>query len=450
MRLQVGNSYAKVLEASGPELAFLREYLTFRSSNPQGQNLEHCLLSSARMFPAGLAARVVSSARERGMDVLVAHRQKVVSPLAVPRDGLWGHQVAALDKVWEHRRGIIQHVTGSGKGTTISQLVAELNVPTLVPVTSEKLLREMYSRIKKIAEITPGRFGGGYRELNRPVLVATFQSAIKLPKAKLDTFLAVLGDEVHGSAGAQYNKVVLACINAEVRVGFSGTPLHRSDKKSIYTIGAFGEVIHKYSAVQSAADGVTAKARLTMIPLHHHPVSAANGYVEWEKLAIANNQARNNLLLRLVKESPAPRILFVKTHAHQKVVMKYLGSDAVFVNDKVSANDADRAVRQLVNGTVSTLVSTPIFRQGIDIPEVATVIQGAGGKSVVDIIQKVGRGSRRHLKDGTTKDEFFVYDVYDRGCGCAGRHKGCQWLEQHSAARKEAYERFGYFVRMET
>lgn len=449
--MQVGNSYAKVLEASPTERRFLQEYLTFRSSNPQGRDLEHCLLSSTGMFPAGLAARVVSTARERGMDVLVAHRQRIVSPLSVPRDELWAHQVAALDKVWEYRRGIVQHVTGAGKGTTIAQLVAELNVPTLVLVTSTKLLNEMYDRIRKVAEITPGRFGGGYKELKKTVLVATFQSAVKLPKAKLDTFLAVLGDECHGSAGAQYYKVVLSCVNAEVRIGFSGTPLHRSDKKSIYTIGAFGEVIHKYSAVQSVTDGVTARAKLIMVPLHHHPVSAGAGYVAWEKLAIANNKTRNALLLRLIRQSPAPRIVFVRTHEHQKLLVKQLGASAVFVNDKVSRNDADRAIRQLVNGTVETLVSTPIFRQGVDIPEVATVIQGSGGKSVVDIIQKVGRGSRRHLKDGTTKDGFHVYDVYDRGCGCAGkhRHKGCQWLEQHSAARKEAYERFGYFVHLE-
>jgi superfamily II DNA or RNA helicase len=114
-------------------------------------------------------------------------------------------------------------------------------------------------------------------------------------------------------------------------------------------------------------------------------------------------------------------------------------------------NDANRAVRQLVNGTVGTLVSTPIFRQGVDIPEIATVIQASGGKAVVDIIQKVGRGSRRHMKDGTTKDNFYVFDVLDRGCGCQGKqqHKGCQWLEKHSQERKQAYERFGYVVKTE-
>lgn len=451
MQLAIGNSYAKVLQATATEEAFLREYLTFRSSSPQGKDIEHCLLSRTRMFPAGLAARVVSSARERGMEVAVASRKPTVAPLSVPRDGLWSHQVRALDAIWERRRGIIQHGTGSGKGHVIAALVAEINAPTLVLVTSIKLLHEMYDRIRKVAEITPGRFGDSYKELKRPVIVATVSSAIKIPKAKMDSFVAILADECHASGGNTYYQVVLSCVNAEVRIGFSGTPLHRSDKKSIYTIGAFGDVIDRYTPVQSAADGVTARAHLTMVPMHHTPVSAAMGYVDWEKRAIAKNVARNNLILRLIATTPAPRIVFVRTHEHQAILMKQLGNTAVFVNDKVPMNDANRRVRQLVNGTVGTLVSSPLFRQGVDIPEIATVIQASGGKSTIDIIQKVGRGSRRHLKDGTTKDDFYVYDILDRGCGCTGRqqHKGCEWLEKHSRERKRAYEKFGYVVKTE-
>lgn len=345
--------------------------------------------------------------------------------------------------------GFVVH--NSGKGSVIAALVAEINAPVLVLVTSIKLMHEMYDRIKKVAEITPGRFGDSYKELKRPVIVATVNSAAKLPKQKIDSFVAVLGDEVHGSGGNTYLSVVLSCVNAEIRIGFSGTPLHRSDKKSIYTIGAFGDVIDKYMPAQAASDGITAKANLTMVPMHHAPVSAVGGYVAWEKQAIAKNNARNALILRLIATTPAPRIVFVRTHEHQAILMKQLGNTAVHVNDKVPMNDANRAVRQLVNGTVGTLISTPIFRQGVDIPEIATVIQASGGKAVVDIIQKVGRGSRRHMKDGTTKDNFYVFDILDRGCGCRGsqQHKGCQWLEKHSQERKNAYERFGYVVKTE-
>lgn len=446
MRLYVGCSYTKVLEATFKEESFVREYLTFRSSGYRGKEEQHCLLSSDRLFPAGLTRRLCRALRERGFEVHVTARKVDTLFKFTDNDYLWPHQSAAIAAIAEHKRGIIQHATGSGKGTTIAAIVAALDCPILVIVTSLKLLTEMHDRIKSVAGVKPGRLGGGWKETKKRVVVATVQSAARLPKAELARFGAVLADECHQAASSGYLRVVMNCTNAPIRVAFSGTPMDRGDKKTIYIVGAFGEVLHKYMPSEAAKDGVTAKAVIKMPPFHHEPVSAAVGYTAWEKKAIADNVARNRMILRLIKDSPAPRIVFVRTHHHQKQLLKLLGDDAVFVNDKVHPNDAERAVRKLVNGTVGTLVSTPIFRQGVDIPEVATVIQASGGKSVIDVIQKVGRGSRRHQKDGTTKDEFYVYDILDRGCGCGGRHKGCKWLEDHSAERQIAYERFGYII----
>lgn len=446
MRLHVGYAYTKIIEATFEEESFVREYLTFRSSGFRGQEERQCLLSSSRLFPAGLTRRLCRALRERGIDIHVTARPDTCILKHTESSYLWPHQSAALAAIAEHRRGIVQHATGSGKGTTIASVVASTDRPVLVIVTSLKLLKEMHDRIKSVAGIKPGRLGGGYRELNKRVLVATVQSAAKLPKSILERFEVVLADECHSVPSSGYLRAVMSCINASIRIAFSGTPMDRGDKKTIYIVGAFGEVIHKYMPVDAARDGVTAKAIIRMPPFHHTHVSAASGYNAWEKKAIADNVARNKMILRLIKDSPAPRIVFVRTHHHQKQLMALLGNDAVFVNDKVHPNDAERAVRKLVNGTVGTLVSTPIFRQGVDIPEVATVIQASGGKSTIDVIQKVGRGSRRHQKDGSTKDEFYVYDILDRECGCGGRHKGCQWLETHSSERQAAYERFGYSI----
>jgi len=446
MRLQVGYSYTKIVEATAEEERFVREYLTFRSSGYRGQEQQHCLLSSSRLFPAGLTRRIVRVLRERGTNVLAAARVQSVQFNSTKLENLWPHQTAAIEAIKEHRRGIIQHVTGGGKGTTISALISLLDCPVLVIVTSLKLLQEMHDRIKTVAGIKPGRLGGGWKEVKKRVLVATVQSAARLSKAELARFKAVLADECHHAASAGYLRVVMDCVNADIRVAFSGTPMDRGDKKTIYIVGAFGEVLHKYMPTEAMKDGVTAKAIIRMPPFHHEYVSAASGYAAWEKKAIADNAARNRMILRLIKDSPAPRIVFVRTHYHQKQLLKLLGDDAVFVNDKVHPNDAERAIRKLTNNTVGTLVSTPIFRQGVDIPEIATVIQAAGGKSVIDVIQKVGRGSRRHQKDGSTKDEFYVYDIMDRECGCGGKHKGCQWLVKHSEERRSAYERFGYTI----
>ena len=76
---------------------------------------------------------------------------------------------------------------------------------------------------------------------------------------------------------------------------------------------------------------------------------------------------------------------------------------------------------------------------------IATVINAAGGKATVDVIQKVGRGARRLQDDGTEKEDFLMIDFDDQGCGCDGQdHRSCEWLERHSRLRRAAYEQFGY------
>jgi superfamily II DNA or RNA helicase len=108
--------------------------------------------------------------------------------------------------------------------------------------------------------------------------------------------------------------------------------------------------------------------------------------------------------------------------------------------------EADARIKAgIENGAIQTLISGPIFKQGVDMRRIATVINAAGGKAVVDVIQKAGRGSRRIQDDGSHKESFMMVDFEDQGCGCEGKlHRSCEWLERHSRLRREAYERFGY------
>ena len=124
-----------------------------------------------------------------------------------------------------------------------------------------------------------------------------------------------------------------------------------------------------------------------------------------------------------------------------------IGESCGYVNDETPTDQANATVKKLRSGQIGTLVSTPIYRQGVDIPEIKTVINAAGGKATIDVIQKVGRGSRILQPDGSKKETFEVYDIKDVGCGCRGElHKSCEWLHKHSTERRKAYEKYGYTV----
>lgn len=455
MFLRVGNAWTEVSDASPKEEAFVRDFLSVRTKGRHGKLTFTSLLRSGK-FPAGLSRRIVARAREHGFEVHVVKRTSEVEMLGGHSHESWSafpHQIQAVEEIREHRRGIIQHSTGSGKGDLIAFLCTRFpKARVLVVVTSKELLRDMYRRLREKMKLrSVGRYGDGHREEGR-VIVAIDDSLRRMPAELLRRFEVILGDEVHGAAAASYLEPLLQCVNAPYRVGFSGTPLDRADKRTVYILGAFGEVIHRYMPREAAEDGVISKARIVMVPFQHAVHSTRGGYSEWELRAYARNRARNLLALRLLSLDSQRSMGFLRTIKHQEELAKLVGASALTVNHEDSAEDMDRAL-QLFRGGGKILLSTPILRQGTDIAEVERVVNLAGGKAIVDVIQKVGRGSRIRQPDGTLKESFEVYDIDDRGCGCGVRgeptsylHKSCEWLERHSDERRAAYWKYGYTV----
>jgi len=451
MLLHVGNAWAKLISAGPEELKFVKKFLSYRSVSHTGKAKELTLLRKD-MFPAGLAARLVRVAREFNYTVEVAKRtqQTEIGELSeidtdwVPRD----HQAAAIEVIRSKRRGLVQHATGGGKSDLIGLLAALIKGRVLIIATSKKLQEDLVKRCLKFG-VKPGQVGSGLHDTSKRVTVCNDDSLKRLTKSELLSYSALLCDEVHHGASATHQKALMQCVNADIRLGFSATALDRSDKKGLFIVGALGDTIHVYTQAQAVKDGAISAAKLRMPRFVHTTVHGAGDYTDWEQTQIAQNSARNLMVVRLVASTDAPRIVFVRTKLHQQKLVELIG-DCVWVNDETPTDKADQMVRDLCNGVVGTLVSTPIYRQGIDIPQIKTVINAAGGKATIDVIQKVGRGSRILQPDGSRKETFSVYDVYDVGCGCNGElHKSCEWLHRHSEGRRAAYMKFGYKIEVE-
>lgn len=451
MLLHAGNSWTKIVSANDDEMQLCISLLSYKTAAFKGK-VQYKSLLQLDLFPAGLTRKLVRAVRERGFAVEIVHRGKkdliadgnsVDGISWVPRE----HQKIALDIIREHQRGLIQHCTGGGKGDLIGLLAALITGRVLIIAPSKKLQEDLYGRCKKFG-VEAGRLGSGYSETSKRVVVAVDDSLKRLSKKDLESFDALMCDECHQAAAKTYYGPLMKCKNAQIRLGFSATALDRADKKGLFVVGALGETIHRYTPDQAAKDGVISTARLRMVRFWHSTLFNTEDYVDWDKQAIAEHTNRNLLLLRLVHSTDAPRIVFTRTKQHQAVLVEMIGSaDCAFVNDQTPLPEMSRIIDRLRSGEVKTLISTPIFRQGVDIPELKTVINGAGGKATIDVIQKVGRGSRILQADGSRKETFDVYDINDLGCGCQGEiHKGCKWLHTHSSDRKAAYEKYGYKV----
>ena len=76
---------------------------------------------------------------------------------------------------------------------------------------------------------------------------------------------------------------------------------------------------------------------------------------------------------------------------------------------------------------------TVVFQEGVDIPDLRTVVIASGGSSVIAALQRIGRGMR--VSDN--KSSCIVIDVHDTGE---------YFLENQSKKRKKAYEGAGHDV----
>lgn len=454
MIFTVGCAWAALVEADEEEARWLKSYLTFRST-VRGAVVEEpmCVVKGGVLrIPAGLVSTVVAKARSQGMVAIATNRSKVPFMLAPVRTTtvLRAHQQRALEKIQEFDgRCIINHCTGSGKGTLISYLCGALpNKRICVVVTSRRLALEMRARIESVTGEKPGVLGAGHNDKAGRILIVVENSLAKQTKAWFEQFEVVLGDEVHGVGSDRYYSSMMRFTNAPTRIGFSATFGERGDGRTAFVIGAFGPVAHKYTLEEAERDGVIAVSRLSMPSFWHpyHPV--ADGYTEWEKSAIAENLLRNQMLVRLTLSAKKPALLFVRLTSHAEILaemLKAAGLKAEFAHGGLAVNELNKTLADLDKGKLDVVASAPILKQGVDLPAIKTVINASALKSTIDTIQKLGRGSR--VTEG--KMSFDAYDIFDVGCGCKAptQHASCRWLEDHSTERRKDYIRFGFKIR---
>lgn len=397
-------------------------------------------------FPAGLV-HLVERCSPTPVRVIDRRRAPSAQPCPIADAPSWlrPYQLEGVKRVLERERGILYMATGSGKTNAAVALAVLVPVRWGFLVHRSNLVEQAAERYEKwggglkVGRVVEGRWR---IPKNADVVCASFQSvyaALKKrdPRARalLDSFEGLVVDEVHCLAADTLQQVAMSTPNARWRVGLSGTPLSRGDRKNVLVMAPLGPVIHRVTAEELVAGGVLAKPRVQMVRVEQE----GDGWPTYQGAygaLVVRSGPRNRALVELALRCEKPALLFVKEVDHGKALAKYLqraGVRAEFVWGAHSAEWRASLASQLARGQLDVVVCSVVWQEGVDIPALRTIIQGASGKSVIAAIQKVGRGTR---KEGG-KEEFRVYDVMDVGNG---------WLEEHSRQRVKAYRAEGYEV----
>lgn len=331
------------------------------------------------------------------------------------------HQIRALRALLKTNVGIIKAPTSAGKTEIIIALMKMTNVPTLILVDSVSLAAQTMERINEAG--IPIGICSGKGKIAAKNMISTIQSAKKL---SLSEYTMVIVDECH-IVGAKTFQDFFESTSYPLRYGFSATP-DGNDKYRFATIRQhIGDVIAEIYTDELLENDVITPPEIHMIGVSCIPT------MDWQAAYEANivkNVDRNRIVSNLANESGVPTLVLYKIIEHGLELGKLIPDSIVLSGDN-SMEERESAIAKFKSGEIRVIIASNIFKQGISINNIQTLINASGGKSKIEVLQKIGRALRKY----PGKDVALVYDFLDNGN---------EFTHRHSLQRMRLYRETGY------
>ncbi|WP_233144783.1 type I restriction endonuclease subunit R [Campylobacter pinnipediorum] len=172
-------------------------------------------------------------------------------------------KIKVLDNSGKRQGGLVWHTQGSGKSLTMVMLTRvikrEIANSKVILVTDRTDLDEQIHRNFEAGDIQTQRAKSGNDLIGliksgKPVittLVHKFETALKNKVVINDPNVFLMVDESHRTQGGDLHKAMKKTFPLSCYIGFTGTPLMKKEKNTIYK---FGGLIHKYTIDQAVKD----------------------------------------------------------------------------------------------------------------------------------------------------------------------------------------------------
>ncbi len=321
-------------------------------------------------------------------------------------------------------RNLVVAATGTGKTVMAAldyrRLRDQLSGSRLLFVAHRKEILEQ-SRSTFRGVLREGAFGelwsGGRRPTEWRHVFASIQSINRSSQSELrpDQFDIVIVDEFHHAAAESYRSL-LDHLEPQVLLGLTATP-ERADGLPIahWFDGHFAAELRLWDALD---EGLLAPFQYFGV---HDDVDLstvgwrAGGYVpsELENVYTGDTVRAGKVLQaldRIVADPKQMRALgFCVTVAHAEFMAQQFnkaGIRSVAVSGQTPMAQRDRALAELQSGEIQAVFSRDVFNEGVDLPNVDTVMLLRPTESATIYLQQLGRG----LRKAEGKDVLTVLD----------------------------------------
>lgn len=409
--------------------------------------------TKTQAFPTGLLSKVRALLVQNGVLHSVQDlRVKPTPSLNLVLDSkvvLRPYQLDAANLAPKKQRGIIRAATGSGKSIIASALTASLGVPTLVLVHKRDLLWQLADTFEKSLGVPIGRIGAGVVD-PKDITIAMIQTSarlfdpkIKVDKEDLDTEITnpevirkfirnvqcVIADECHHLNVGQYSTVLDQCTSAFYRFGLSATP-YRTDQADLiieaHTAPKFVDVSASYLIEQ----GYLAAPTIYIHQFKHKKQPSELTYGELYDANIVQNCTRNEAIREMVAsalKADKSVLIAVTKIEHGKILeqmLQEIETTTIFAHGGIDSKVRREILKDLDQKKRKVVISTTVFGEGVDVPNLDVLINAKSADSDVDTMQLAGRV----LRVTASKTKATIIDIADEGCRFFGEHSKSRQL----------------------
>lgn len=329
---------------------------------------------------------------------------------------LYGYQENAVEAVLRAKNGILVAPCGSGKTQMGLEVVARIGGKTLWLTHTTDLLTQSMNRAKQCFGLPASEYGtitAGKVNVGNTLTFATVQTASNIDLSQYrDEWDCIVVDECHKAVGSPTQMMmfykVLSALSARFKLGLTATP-YRADGLERCMFALLGDIIHEVP--QSAVAGNTVPVRVKFVNTGYTPdidnITDGDGTLNYAKLIsdITENKDRNVVIVGEIQRAAQNGAVLVLSDRLQHLdvmekrlcaVFPYRTARLGIASTKAEKERRARLLTDLNNGALNVVFATyKLAKEGLDVPNLRTVVLSCPVKDKTTVIQSAGRVARK-------------------------------------------------------
>lgn len=301
-----------------------------------------------------------------------------------------------------HRAGLVVLATGLGK-TWLAAFDSRPFARVLFVAHREEILTQAMASFRRIRpEARFGRFDGTEKDEGAEILFASIQTIGRvrhLRRFAPDAFDYVVVDEFHHASASSY-RGLLEHFTPRFLLGLTATP-DRSDGADLLALCG-DNLVYRCDLFDGIDAGLLAPFRYLGVPdeVDYAQIPWRSNQFDPTALeaALATEARAANALDQFHRHRSGPAIGFCCSVRHAEFMAGYFrehGLRAVAVHSGVGSAPRATSLEQLGRGEIDILFAVDMFNEGVDVPNIGTVMMLRPTDSVIIWLQQLGRGLRR-------------------------------------------------------